>query len=544
MPKAPRRTRAEPRRPTRARGGPSAAPPAAETHESSATPAAPAAPNRTVQSAVLAAGRIFNALVLAAAAIILSRLLPKEEYGSVQQVMAIYAIGAGTLGSSLASAVFAFVPRAAPGPARKGTVLLLGNRLTAAGLLFSALLFLGADALGEAYGNPQRLPLMLRLFAVYATFMIPVFAVDGILLTYRRPDYLVAFNAVTRAGIVAALAVPPALGYSIEVSMAAWAAVGVAQGLWGLRIVRRFVFDEQPGTPAYTPAERRALDRFIVPAVGTAGVGSVPWYIDRWLVSSWYGAAGMAVYANGTIENPLAGVVTAAASPVLTQAFSAHSRTPDAAEAREIAGLWRRANLRVSALTLPASVWLIAVAPTLVRLLFGEGYDEAIPIFRFWAVTTYLQTVLTGPFFVGFGLAGLQFTGMVLSAIISVPALALATSAFGIVGAPAARTAALLVQIAFAFTVARRYVLPPEAGPVVDRRGLARVVGAAAAAGAGAWAVTNALPAPDTTIGRAAVTAASAAVFTVLYVPGAYALGLLRAETALALRLLGRLRRR
>ena len=118
-----------------------------------------------VRTIVLALGQFVHTGMNVVLALALARLLAKESYGTFRQVLFIYAMLVGILGSNIAESLLYFLPRAGPGqkPQWLGqtTQLSLG-----VGLVLSMILYFMSDLWAAQFDNPELSPL-LKVFAFF-----------------------------------------------------------------------------------------------------------------------------------------------------------------------------------------------------------------------------------------------------------------------------------------------------------------------------------------------------------------------------------------
>ncbi|MDA0999941.1 MAG: murein biosynthesis integral membrane protein MurJ [bacterium] len=204
-------------------------------------------------------------------------------------------------------------------------------------------------------------------------FFIGMSAVASGILNCARWFFIPALSpAVHNVAMIAALAgAAYFVGESAGALWLAWGVVagGVLQLLVQLSLLRQLGLIPLPAAPWRAPGVRRALVLMGPAAFGVA-VLQINILIDRWLASFLAeGAISYLYYANRLVQFPhalLSLAVTTAAFPVLAAYASAQS------QGRVRATLAESGKLTLF-LTLPATFGLIALAPSIMEVLFERG---------------------------------------------------------------------------------------------------------------------------------------------------------------------------
>jgi O-antigen/teichoic acid export membrane protein len=301
-------------------------------------------------------------------------------------------------------------------------------------------LFLGADALGAALRSPD-LPDLLRIFAVYPLCMLPTVAVEAALLTVNRPATATIFSAAMRLVAFGALVVPiwrkSPLPYAVGWWMVASAVAGVVAIGLTLSTVRGQAV-------RWSPSMLRDVWRFSLPLVALTAISLCGTYLDRFLVSHFFGVATFGTYANATVEVPTVTTVTNATAVVLMAEFA---RCAAAGEHGRMLATWRSATTKTAVLVLASFGFLAFWGHETMRLLFSQRFADSGAIFTIyvWAMPLYLFALR--PLYVAMGatrvLAWLTAADVVAGSLLMVilgrlygaPGIALGVVAAGYLGA-------------------------------------------------------------------------------------------------------------
>ena len=136
------------------------------------------------QAMWLGIGQLCTFAIAFITAPILSRYFDKVEYGTYRQILYVYISLQSLFTMGLPNVFAYFIPRLNVGQQK-----ILINRLTliflVLGGLFSLVLFLSAEMIGELLNNPE-LSVGIRLFSLFPLFTLPAMGVEGIYTAIRR----------------------------------------------------------------------------------------------------------------------------------------------------------------------------------------------------------------------------------------------------------------------------------------------------------------------------------------------------------------------
>lgn len=267
---------------------------------------------------------------------------------------------------------------------------------------------------------------------------------------------------------------------------------------------------------------RRQLS-YAVP-LGLAGVlYTVQTDLHDYFVSNRLGAAAFALYAVGTVDVVLVGLLQEATNAVLIPHVSELQQLNDA---RGILLLMARATRKLAAAYFPVYALLVVVAPELISFVFTRRYLPAVPIF--WINLTLLLAgvLLHDPLFRAFQDQRFFLIRLrVVLGILLVAGLWFATTRFGAVGA---------ISVTVGITVIERIVAAIRFGRIlgVTRKdiGLLKDVGKVALAAAAAGMLTAAVRFPLREQKPLLVLIACGIVFSLVYLGGILLAGVVTPE--------------
>lgn len=308
--------------------------------------------------------------------IVLARLLSPHDYGLAGMVLVVSSLVA--IFSDLALGA-ALVQRKKLSEADRSTVFWTSAVM---GLLFTVAGFALAGPAASFYGEPKVKP----LFAAFSiTFLVTALSSTQAALLSREMNFrslelrqMISYVAGAVVGIGAALR-----GYG------AWAIIGQQITIAVASTVLLTVFSPWRPRLVYSLASLRDFAGFSGRVFGTRLLFYGNRNLDNILIGRFIGSAALGAYAlsYNVMLMPFSNI----ASPIQEVLFPAFSRMQD--DARRMAAAWLRVNRLVGAISIPALLGLIVVAPDFVDGVLGTRWHAAIPVIQILSWVGLLQSL-------------------------------------------------------------------------------------------------------------------------------------------------------
>jgi O-antigen/teichoic acid export membrane protein len=322
------------------------------------------------------ASQVFRQLARVAVVVILARLLTPAEYGLAAMVLVF------------SSLVLIFTDLALGAALVQREVLTERDRSTvfwtsvAAGVGFTALGIALSWPLAAFYGEPEVQPLFA---ALSVSFLITALGTAHSALLNREMRFkslelrMMAGTFVGgTVGIVVAFA-----GYG------AWAIITQQLAIAFVSTALLWAFSPWRPRLAFSLASLRSLGGFSANVFGTRVLFYLNRKLDHMLIGRFLGASALGAYA--VAYNVMLMPLSRIAQPVVEVLFPAMSRIQD--DRPRMAAMWLRANRLIGAISIPAMVGLMLVAPEFVATLFGERWEDAVPVIQILAWVGLLQSL-------------------------------------------------------------------------------------------------------------------------------------------------------
>lgn len=442
-------------------------------------PAGGAITARIVSGASLAiVGNLVVRLIGIASLAALGRLLLPADFGIVAIALIVVSLSEALMNRQWD---LALIRTTDPTPRHYATAFTLSAGW---GLLAGTLVFLSAEPVAAAMGEPGVAPVLrvMALAPVLDGLRNPRF-VDFERSLAFRPEIL---TTLTAKGLQTAVAILLALLLRNH-----WAMVAGTLAFSASRSALTHVL--RPWTPRLSLAEWRSFVGFGGWLSATGLVGFVMTRSDTALVGSRLGTAEVGVYNLGW---ELAQMATAyIADPLARTVYPGLSAV--SADRPRMVRAYLRAQETLLGLVLPLGTGAALLAPEIVAILLGPGWEGAVPVLA--ALTPALA--LSGAVYPVQALLMVEnrtrsmFLRNLAVALVQVPLLVLGIWTLGLAGAIMARIAATLLHTGLSLAIAARLAGTPLLAPFhAARRSLIACLVMAAAL---LWLRLDAAPAAD-----------------------------------------------
>jgi O-antigen/teichoic acid export membrane protein len=355
------------------------------------------------QAAILAFGALLTQAATLASLIVLTRLVAKGALGGYQQLWLIYGILAPFLVGGVPTALLYFLPHARSEHEAKRWVVDAYVVLAMLGVVSSLGILLLRDPIAAGTNN-HALSGALLLYAPYPLFAFLTAGMPSALIASGKAKLaavLNAFNGVATVSVVIAAAVVSPTTRSMAAGLTISAAIVAAVSTFAVFRVLRL-----PRALDWRAVSWRPLLVYGLPLALTQLAGRLGFQIDRLVVSARYTPAEFAIYAVGAVDIPIAIVVQQAVNSVLVPALSRLHAEGDLAG---VARLWQSAIRKTSLIMLPLFAFLIVMADSVVRVLYGPAFAGSVPIFRAYLFLVPLRVATYALITQAVGRTGINF---------------------------------------------------------------------------------------------------------------------------------------
>lgn len=336
------------------------------------------------------------ALAIVSAAI-LSRYFDKTEYGTYRQILYVYSTLLIVFSAGLPRVFAYFLPRYSLEQG-KDIVWKISKVLFLAGLVFSLFLFSFSGIIAKVLNNPE-LAIGLKYFSPIPMLLLPTLGIEGIFSTYKKTIFIAIYNTLSRLLMLLFIVLPVILLEGTYLyAIYGWLAVSV------ITLVMAYFFKGIPFKGV--SAEKAALTlkeifSYSLPIVGASLAGIAISAADKFYISRYFGTETFAVFSNGFIELPFAGMITSAASVVLMPVFS--KMIYEKNETTEIIRIWKSTLQKSATVIYPLVIFFLFFAKDFIVFLFSETYTGSVPFFRIALIGNFFNIIVFAPLILAMG---------------------------------------------------------------------------------------------------------------------------------------------
>lgn len=346
------------------------------------------AKSRSTKAIILASGQGLTTLVGLISAMVLARLFSTVDYATYRQTMLAYTFAAPFVMMGFNRALFYFLPTEKERP--RGVLIENLLLLVTGGLLLTIFLLCGgSEWLAQRFNNP-KLATTLLILAPYPLLILPASALGACLLARDRAGQVAVFNVASRVVMLVAVLAPCLIWPTPAVAIA-----GVVSGtLLTTAIALILMFRACPeGNWQPTMGGLRKQVSFSIPLGLASLAATISISLDKVLVAALCAPAAFAIYVNGAMEIPLIGIITGSVTSVLIVDYA---KLYHEGRIEEIIGLIHRAMVKCALILIPVMVFLLCMAPEVMRLLYGARYEASAAPFRVYLLLLPMRTLTFG----------------------------------------------------------------------------------------------------------------------------------------------------
>lgn len=353
--------------------------------------------SNTIQAFWVGLGYLGTFLVALGSAMVLSRYLSKNEYGTYRQIIYIYTMLQGVFAAGLPSAYSYFLPKLNLSQGKRLSKILLMFFLLL-GALLSFVFYFGAPVLASVLDN-SFLTDNLKLFAPIPFLLIPTLGIEGLFTAVRKTEQLLVYNITTKFFMFFCLTSPVLFWEpSIDKIIYGW----IVSALFSFFMA--LLFKNRPFKDVISsrlPFGVTSIFKYTLPIMLTSYITVIQKSADQFFISRYYGEIAFAEYSNGFFEIPFVGMIVGAVSAVMIPIFAGASNDP--IKLQNAVTSWRNALEKCIYLVYPLLCVCFVFAMQVIVLIYGEKYETSVFYFKLALFLNCFNIVLINPIIIALG---------------------------------------------------------------------------------------------------------------------------------------------
>ncbi|AQQ71512.1 Polysaccharide biosynthesis protein [Limihaloglobus sulfuriphilus] len=305
----------------------------------------------------------------------LSRLLDKAEYGAFCQILMLFTMSSIIVRSGLPQSVYYFLPRLDE-PQKRGLILQSVMLMAGFGFLVGLVLYLGSNLLG-VYSGSELLPCMLRNYALYPVFILPIMVIESVFMSFNRIYTEFSFNVISKIIVFFVVVTPIYLGYSTVIAIRCWVIYAALQFFVLLIIVNGVTNTKKI---ELTRTNFISQFKYSVPLSLAAIIGAFAAYADKLSINILNADPELfASYFNGAFELPLVGVIGGAVTMTMLPSMTEYVKEN---RIDKFLSLWHRSQIKVAFILFPMWLFFFVFAKEIILVLFSDKYESSVVYFQ------------------------------------------------------------------------------------------------------------------------------------------------------------------
>ena len=353
--------------------------------------------NNSKQAFWVGIGGFFSYIVGIASSMILSRYFTKGDYGTYKQVMFVYNTLLSVFTLGLPKAYAYFLPKYEL-KYSNDIIHKITSIFFILGAIFSISLYLSSGIISSILKN-QDLRLAIQLFAPTPLLLLPTLGIDGIFASFRKTQLSAVYTIVTRV-LTVFLTVLPVLVFKgnyihaiIGFDVASAIACIFALVLRNLPI--RSIDHSKSDVTI-----KKIMD-FSLPLMYASIWGMIIGSANQFFISRYFGNETFAVFSNGFMEMPFAGMISTAIGAVLLPRFSEKDKGEGMQDS--VYNLWLTSLNKSAKIIFPILIYSVFFSKILMICLYGDQYEESSIYFQIKNISSLLYVIPFAPIMLAIG---------------------------------------------------------------------------------------------------------------------------------------------
>jgi O-antigen/teichoic acid export membrane protein len=346
-------------------------------------------------------------------AVILSRYLSVSTYGSYQQLLVIYGTLLTIVSFGLPQSINYFLPRSESAGEKKAYAFQTYFLLLALSFIFALALFLSSKFISIQFNN-EELYELLRIFAWFILFLIPIQFIDQLLVVLDKTKKLAIYRISFACLRLLSIVVPVFMKASLKTVVISLVVFSAVQFMVTTFIIFKLFFDITFSWQRGFLVQQLKYSFFI----GMSSlVGVLTRESDKIIVSLFFLPESFAIYANGAREIPFIGIISGSVVAILMPELVTLYKQR---KIQDFFKLWHLSMEKVAAVLFPIAVFLFLFAKEFMVTLFSIKYLPSTIIFRIYLLLVPLRVTTYGAILMSIGKTSIIFRSSVYALLLNI----------------------------------------------------------------------------------------------------------------------------
>lgn len=322
------------------------------------------------------------------AAMLMSRFLTLEEYGTYSQVVLIITMLTSLIMLGLPNSMNYFMGRAEDDYQKREFLSVYYTLSTILCVVVGIISFVGTPWIIAYFNNPLVGTVWFFLL-LYPFGRIITYTAENLYVAYHKTRYLLIFRVLYSACLVGTILVSHVLQTSFQMYMALFLSVSILFAIfvyisaYRLSGGIRFSFSG--------PMVKRILV-FSIPLGLASAVGTINIELDKFMVGRFVDTSTLAIYTNASKEMPVT-IIATALTAVMLPKFAGFLKE---GKNREVVAMWGSATKISFIIMCYLAIGMFVFAPDCLRVLYSEKYVLGADVFRVYCIVLLMRATYFG----------------------------------------------------------------------------------------------------------------------------------------------------
>lgn len=308
-------------------------------------------------------------------AIILSRYLTKDDYGTFKQVIYVYITLSVLFEAGLSSVFPYFIPRYKYGEG-KFIVNKVTNILFLLGALFTIFLYSTSDIISDLMKN-KELAIAIKMFSLTPLFLLPTLGIEGLYIALKKSQYIVIYQTITLLISLICCTIPVIffdMGYK-------GAIIGWVVGS-GFKCIIAVLMKQLPYTNTIAikvPFIYKQVFSYALPLMLVSIAGLFLHSASQFFISRYCGQVSFAEFSNGFISLPFVSICAGSVRSLLLPICSKANTDGTIQNALKV---YENAVWETILLVFPIIFFCFTFAKDIMTIMYTDNYISSTPFFQ------------------------------------------------------------------------------------------------------------------------------------------------------------------
>lgn len=322
------------------------------------------------------------------AAMLMSRFLTLEEYGTYSQIVLVITMLTSLLMLGLPNSMNYFMGRAENDMQRREFLSVYYTMCTILCMGVGVASLAGTPLIVEYFNNPLISTLWYFLL-LYPLGRIITYTAENLYVVYHRTEYLLRFRVLYSAGLVASILVSHWLKLPFQAYMLLFLAVSLSFSM----AVYVSAYRLSGGIRLSLSAKLiKQILNFSIPLGLASAVGTINIELDKFMIGRFVDTSTLAIYTNASKEMPVTIIATAFTTVMLPQ-FAHYMKEK---RHRKVAEIWGSSAKLSFMIICYLAIGMYVFAPDCLRVLYSEKYVLGANIFRVYCLVLLMRATYFG----------------------------------------------------------------------------------------------------------------------------------------------------